>query len=119
MSKPFLVIPTKVNKIEKVRQLTQILCILSFQDVTGRELDLLCEFIYNGGVNDKAKKSFMLTYKTSAANYGQIVKRLSDKNILFDKPTRTGKVLHTDFEELKKYYIDTVEPNILAIKVLQ
>jgi hypothetical protein len=118
MNKPFLVIPCKENKIEKVRQLTQILCILSFQDVTGRELDLLCQFIYNGGVNDKARKSFMLTYKTSAANYGQIVKRLSDKNILFDKPSRTGKIMHKDFEELKKYYIDNTEPNILAIKVV-
>jgi len=118
MSKPFLVVPCKENKIEKVRQLTRILCILSFEDVTGRELDLLCEIMYNGGVNERAKKSFMLTYKTSSANYGQIVKRLSDKKILFDKPNRSGKILHNDFEELRKYYIDVTEPNILAIKVV-
>ena len=118
MNKPFLVVACKQSKIEKVRQLTQILCILSFQDITGRELDLLCEFIYNGGVTETAKRSFMLTYKTSAANYGQIVKRLADKNILFDKPTKMGKIMHKDFEELKKHYIDDESPNILAIKII-
>lgn len=117
MNKDFLAITCDKNKIEKVRQLTQILCILCFQNVTAREIDLLCEFIYNGGVNEKAKKSFMLSYKTSAANYGQIVKRLSDKNILYDKPKRMGKILHKHFEELKRCYIDNEQPNILAIKI--
>lgn len=118
MSKPFLVIPCKENKLEKVRQLTHILCILSFEDVTSRELDLLCEFIYNGGVNKIAKNSFMLTYKLTAANYGQVVKRLSDKKILFGNPKKMEQIMHSDFEELKKYYIDDESPNILAIKIL-
>lgn len=117
MSKPFLKIKCSENRVEKVRQLTQIFCILDFQDITPRELDLLCEIIYHNGVNDKSKKSFILTYKTSSANHGQLVKRLSDKGILVDKQARTGKVLHSSFNDLKKYYVDVTEPNVLAIVV--
>ena len=102
------------NEVDKVRQLTQILCILSFSDVTGRELDILCEFLYHGGVNEKAKKSFTMNYKTSKANYGQLVKRLSDKGILTDKPTRTGKDLHPEFNTLKQHFLG-VEKGIFVI----
>jgi hypothetical protein len=94
------------NEVEKVRQLTQILCILSFSDVTSREIDVLCEILYHGGVNDKAKKSFTMNYKTSKENYGQVIKRLSDKGILIDKPFRSGKDIHPEFNLLKKYFLD-------------
>ena len=102
------------NEVDKVRQLTQILCILSFSDVTGRELDILCEFLYHGGVNDKAKKSFMMNYKTSKENYGQLVARLSAKGILTDKPKRTGKELHIEFNTLKQDFLN-VEKGIFVI----
>lgn len=123
-NKEFLTVDCSKNKVDRVRQLTQILCILEFQDVTGRELDLLCEFIYHDGVNDKAKKSFMANYKTSAANYGQVVKRLSDKKILVEKEVdagrnthQIGKILHKSFEDLKRIYINKTEDNILAVVV--
>ena len=117
--RPFLTVSCSEVKVNKVRQLTQIFCLLSFQDITNRELDLLCHFIYCGGVNDKAKKAFMVEEKTSAANYGQLVRRLSDKNILVNKKHRTGKSLHPDFEKLKEFYVDEDGQNILVIKILK
>lgn len=117
MHKPFLTINCSENKVDKIRQLTRIFCVLSYEDVTDRELDLLCEFIYNGGVTANAKKSFMMQYETSSANYSQLVKRLFDKKILYNKDHRSGKVLHSDFQKLAEYYVDTDDMNILVIKV--
>lgn len=117
MSKGFLTINCSENKVDKIRQLTRIFCILSYQDVTDRELDLLCEFIYCGGVTAKAKKSFMLQYNTSSENYSQLVKRLFDKKILYNKDHRSGKVLHSDFKKLAEYYVETDEKNILVVKI--
>jgi len=115
MSKEFLKRACSENRVDRVRQLTQILCILSFSDVTPRELDALCEFLYHGGVCDKAKKSFMMNHKISSANYGQIVKRLADKGILTSKQFRSGKELHTEFQLLKDYFLDQ-EQAIFVIK---
>ena len=123
MNIPHIRLTFSSNKVEKVRQLVNIFCILNFQDVTGRELDLLCEVIYHKGVNEEAKKAFRLNYKTSAANYGQVVKRLSDKGILIDKETtqgyrqRTGKIMHPDFEALTKHFVIDEDMRMIALIV--
>lgn len=95
------------NKVEGVRQFVHTLCLFRFQNVTNRELDLLCEILRCGGVNDKAKKSFMINYRTTKENYGQLVKRLGDKGILVSLDTRNGKKLHSDFENLLKIYLNS------------
>lgn len=121
MNIPHLRLFLKQNKVERVRQLVHIFCIVNFQDITDRELDLMCEIIYHKGVNENSKKSFMLNYKTSAANYGQVIKRLSDKGILINKQstdgyiTRTGKLLHQDFEALMKHFVIDEDIRMLAI----
>lgn len=93
------------NKVEAIRQFVHTLCLFQFQDVTGRELDMLCELLRCGGVGEKAKKSFMINYKTTKENYGQLIKRLGDKGILVNLDTRNGKKLHPDFENLMKLYL--------------
>lgn len=123
--KPFMSVKCSENKVEKVRQLTHILCLLDFQDITPRELDLLCEFIYNGGVNDKAERAFRASYKTSSANYYTVSKRLYDKGIIVDDVKSVlnsnhiiGKKLHSTFESLKQLYIDNCNgTNMLVIQV--
>ena len=121
MNIPHLRLFLKQNKVERVRQLVHIFCIVNFQDITDRELDLMCEIIYHKGVNENSKKSFMLNYKTSSANYGQVIKRLSDKGILVNKQTtdgyvtRTGKLLHKDFEALMKHFVIDEDIRMLAI----
>lgn len=90
--------------------------IFSFRDVTGRELDLLCEILRCGGVNDKAKTSFLINYKTTKENYGQLVKRLADKGILINNDQRNGKKLHNTFLELLTLYINNPEENHLVVK---
>ncbi len=93
------------NAVERVRQLVHILCITTFQDVTPRELDVLCEFVlFDYG--KEAKNSFMLNHNTTEANFNQIVKRLTDKGILIPKPYKNGKLMHPDFKKLKELYID-------------
>jgi hypothetical protein len=121
MKIPHIRLTFSTNKVEQVRQLVNIFCILNFQDVTDRELDLLCEIIYHRGVNENSKKAFRLNYKTSAANYGQVVKRLSDKGILIDKVTqdgykqRTGKIMHPDFEALMKHFVIDEDMRMIAL----
>lgn len=93
------------SEVERIRQIVHILCITTFQDVTPRELDVLCEFVlFDYG--KEAKNSFMLNYKTTEANFNQIVKRLTDKGILLPKPYKNGKLLHPDFKTLKELYVD-------------
>lgn len=103
------------NEIEAVRQFVQTICIFKFNDVTGRELDLLCEIIRCEGVNEKSKKSFMINYKTSAANFGQLVKRLSDKGILIDKAKRNGKDLAEDFVNFTELYLKNNKSNYIPL----
>lgn len=123
MSIPHIRIYCSENKVDKVRQLTQMICIFNFKDVTDRELDLLCEIIYHGGVNETSKRSFMANYKTSAANYGQVIKRLGDKGILVNRESkdgytsRTGKLLHPDFELLREHFIEKQDMQMIAILV--
>jgi hypothetical protein len=94
------------NGVEKVRQIVHILCLTTFQNVTPRELDVLCEFVMFGYTRE-AKNSFVLNYNTTEANFNQIVKRLTEKGILIPRPYRDkGKLLHPDFEKLKSIYVD-------------
>lgn len=95
------------NRIKAVRQFVHTFCIFRFQNVTPRELDLLCEILECGEVGDKAKKNFILNYDTNKDNYSQIIKRLSDKGILIDKETRNGKRLHDDLKKLSYMYINS------------
>ena len=117
MSKPnFLLLKSAQNKIEAIRQFVQTVCIFSFRDVTGRELDLLCELLRCGGVNDKAKTSFMVNYKTTKENYGQLIKRLADKKILVEHERRNGKKLHPLFLQVLELYINNDKEHHLIIK---
>lgn len=104
------------NKVEAVRQFVQTVCIFEFKNVTNRELDLLCELIRCGGVNDKAKRSFIVNYQTSKENYGQLVKRLADKKILESKDGRNGKVLSPLLITMLDLYINNTEANYLGIQ---
>ena len=97
---------SKGDRIKAIRQFVQTFCIFEFQDVTARELDLLCEILACGELNEKAKKNFILNYNTTKENYSQIVLRLSAKGILEDKERRNGKVLHESLKKLSEIYIN-------------
>lgn len=79
-------------------------------------MDLLCEILRCNGVNDKAKKAFMLNYDTTKENYGQLVKRLSDKGILIDKEQRNGKNLHPTFFKVLELYINNDNQHHMILK---
>ena len=96
------------NRVIAVRQFVQTFCIFEFQDITPRELDLLCEILACGDVCDKAKKNFLLNHNTTKENYSQIVKRLADKGILKDREARNGKKLHESLKSLSEMYINSV-----------
>lgn len=114
-SKDCISLLSSENKVMAIRQIVQTVCIFNFSDVTGRELDLLCELLACGGVNDQAKKRFLINYKTSKENYGQLIKRLSDKGILINKDFRNGKDLHPLFEQLITLYIENSNKALLAV----
>jgi len=118
MSKPgeSIVLNSAGNEVEAIRQFVQTICIFEFRDVTGRELDLLCELLRGGGVNDKAKLSFLINYKTTKENYGQLIKRLSDKGILIENDRRNGKKLHPTFLNVLDLYINNDKQNLLLIR---
>ena len=99
------------NRIKAIRQFVHTFCIFEFQDVTPRELDLLCEILACGEVGDKAKKNFLMNHSTTKENYSQIVKRLSDKGILKDKEGRNGKRLHESLKNLSEMYINNKNNN--------
>lgn len=101
-----ILLASSLNKEEAVRQFVQTICVFSFRNVTGRELDLLCEIISCGGVNENAKKRFLINYKTTKENYGQLIKRLADKDILISNEKRNGKQLHPTFLEFLQFYIN-------------
>lgn len=94
------------NRIKAIRQFVQTFCIFEFRDVTGRELDLLCEILACGEVGDKAKKNFIMNYETTKENYSQIVMRLAEKGILINKEGRNGKKIHDSFKKLSEMYIN-------------
>jgi len=112
----FILLTSSENKVESIRQFVQTICIFNFTSITGRELDLLCEVIRCGGVNENAKKSFKINYKTTSENYGQLVKRLSDKGILVERERRNGRELHTIFFNLIELYINGEKERPLILK---
>jgi hypothetical protein len=88
---------TKKDRVTAIRQLVSILCILYFDEITKREVDLLCQIISVGEVSKEAKDSFMISHKTSKENTAQILTRLTNKGILVPKKYKTGKELHPFF----------------------
>jgi len=64
---------TAKNKPKAIRQLVQTLCIFYFEDVTSRELDVLCEIVHAGEVGYDSKTAFMLNYKASKESYFQVI----------------------------------------------
>ena len=99
-----------IDRKKAIRQFVKTFCIFRFQDISSRELDLLCEIINVGEVSERSKKNFILNFETTKENYSQIVKRLSDKGILINKERRNGKELHPDILDLSEYYINNTKP---------
>lgn len=96
-----LVYSSSKDRIKAIRQLVHTLCLYYFDNVTDRELDLLCEIINIGEVCAQAKNNFIINYKTTKENTAQILSRLTNKGILVKKQFRTGKDLHPYFLEIK------------------
>lgn len=92
---------TSKNKLKAIRQLVQTLCIFYFEDVTSRELDVLCEIVHAGDVGYDAKTSFMVNYRTSKESYFQVLDRLTKKGILHKKQYKTGKEIHAYFKDIR------------------
>lgn len=89
------------DKVKAIRQLVHTLCLYYFDNVTDRELDLLCEIIAVGRVCKEAKDSFMINYQTSKENTAQILNRLTNKKIIIPREYRTGKDIHPYFHDIK------------------
>lgn len=92
---------TSKDKVKAIRQLVQTLCIFYFEDVTSRELDVLCEIVHAGDVGYDAKTAFMLNYKCTKESYFQVLDRLTKKGILQKKQYKTGKEIHEYFKEVR------------------
>jgi hypothetical protein len=105
MRKPVVQWSTVPNSVTAVSQLVRIMCTLYFQDLTQREVELLCEILNVGELTKEAKKSFMLNYNTSVQVTENLIFRLTQKGILVQKDNlykyRTGKQLHSIFDTLK------------------
>lgn len=111
-----ILLKSSTNEIEAVRQFAQTVCIFQFRDVTGRELDLLCEILSCRGVNEKAKQRFLINYKTTKENYGQLIKRLADKKILINNEQRNGKQLHPTFMSFLNLYLEERKSPLMFLK---
>ncbi len=97
---------TDKERLKAIRQFVHTFCIFRFKSIAPRELDLLCEILAVGEVNNTAKKNFILNCETTKENYYQVVKRLADKGILKDKLNRNGKELHESLIQLSEIYIN-------------
>lgn len=106
---------TAKNKPKAIRQLVQTLCIFYFEDVTSRELDVLCEIVHAGEVGYDSKTAFMLNYKASKESYFQVIDRLSKKGILLKKQFRTGKELHEYFKDIQ-YIVEGQKDKYVVIQ---
>ena len=91
---------TSKDKIKAIRQIVQTLCIFYFEDVTSRELDVLCEIVHAGEVGYNSKTAFMVNYKSSKESYFQVLDRLYKKGVLCKKAFRTGKEVHPYFKDI-------------------
>lgn len=103
-NKPIVQWSTTPNLVTSLRQMVQVLCILYFESITEREIDLLCEIINTGELTKEAKRSFMLNYNTSVQVTENLITRLSQKGILVNKINvykyRSGRVLNKQFDTL-------------------
>ena len=108
---------TSKDKVKAIRQLVQTLCIFYFEDVTSRELDVLCEIVHAGDVGYDAKTAFMLNYKCTKESYFQVLDRLTKKGILLKKPYKTGKELHSYFKNIRQLVEGNLSPHKFEIKV--
>lgn len=105
MKKPIVQWSTVPNGVTSVMQLVQVLCVLYFENLTQREIELLCEIINTGELTKEAKKNFMLNYNTSPQVTENLISRLTQKGVLVQKDNlykyRVGKKLHDIFDTLK------------------
>lgn len=106
---------TSKDKIKAIRQLVQTLCIFYFEDVTSRELDVLCEIVHAGEVGYDSKTAFMLNYKSSKESYFQVLDRLYRKGVLRKKEFRTGKEVHPYFKYIRAI-IDGKKDSLILIQ---
>ena len=54
-----------IDRKKAIRQFVKTFCIFRFQDISSRELDLLCEIINVGEVSERSKKNFILNFETT------------------------------------------------------
>lgn len=106
---------TSKNKIKAIRQLVQTLCIFYFEDVTSRELDVLCEIVHAGEVGYDSKTSFMVNYKSNKESYFQVLFRLTKKGILQKKQYKTGKELHPYFKDIR-YVVEGKKDKFIVLQ---
>ena len=106
---------TSKNKVKAIRQLVQTLCIFYFEDITSRELDVLCEIVHAGEVGYDSKTAFMLNYKSSKESYFQVLDRLYRKGVLRKKEFRTGKEVHPYFKDIRAI-IDGKKDSLILIQ---
>ena len=108
---------TSRDKVKAIRQVVQTLCIFYFEDITSRELDVLCEIVHAGEVGMDAKKSFMMNYKCSKESYFQVLDRLTKKGILQKKQWKTGKEIHSYFRDIIGIVNGNMSEHTFEIKV--
>lgn len=108
---------TSKNKTKAIRQLVQTLCIFYFEDITSRELDVLCEMIHHGVSGTDSRDAYMIKHKASKESFFQVKDRLTRKQILQKKQYRTGKELHPYFENIKQMVEEDVSHHKFDIKV--
>lgn len=108
---------TSKDKVKAIRQVVQTLCIFYFEDITSRELDVLCEIVHAGEVGMDAKNSFMMNYKCSKESYFQVLDRLTKKGILQKKQWKTGKEIHSYFRDVISLVKGNMSAHTFEIKV--
>jgi hypothetical protein len=108
---------TSKSKAKAVRQLVQTLCIFYFEDVTSRELDVLCEMVHHGVSGTDSRDSYMINYRASKESFFQVKDRLTKKGILQKKQYKTGKELHPYFENIKQMIDGNLSPHNFEIKI--
>ncbi len=106
---------TSRDKVKAIRQMVQTLCIFYFDNITSRELDVLCEIVHAGEVGFDSKTSFMVNYKASKESYFQVLDRLTKKGILQKKQFRTGKELHAYFKDIR-YIVEGKKDKFIIIQ---
>lgn len=108
---------TSKDKVKAIRQMVQTLCIFYFEDITSRELDVLCEIVHAGEVGQDAKTAFMVNHKCTKESYFQVLDRLTKKGILQKKQWKTGKEIHSYFKDIISVVKGNMSPHTFEVKV--